>query len=211
MKVNEIFLSIDGEVNFSGQGAFSTFIRFAGCNLACSYCDTPDTQDSKNGTEMEVSEIIRKVKEIGCPKVTITGGEPLLQKDFEILLANLVTQGFRASIETNGTTLHRLIGVHPAKVNWIVDYKLEYSDKMNLEIFERLNESDYIKVPIKNLSDLEKAIHFKESLGNKVRCRFAVSPIGRSISVLEIMDRLSRTKDFGIQINQQLHKLIGLK
>ncbi len=131
MNVTEIFTSIDGEVNHFGQGVMTTFIRLAGCNLACSYCDTPKAHHA--GKQMTIPTILLNVIELGCRKITITGGEPLLQAEETLPLIDiLTTEGYDVSIETNGTLYIPLSYIRYENVSWVVDYKLDYEDKMLL-------------------------------------------------------------------------------
>ena len=75
MRVIEIFDSIDGEGVFTGS--LATFIRLGGCNMRCSYCDTGYALNAKDGVEMSIAEIVRKVRKIGNTHITLTGVEPL--------------------------------------------------------------------------------------------------------------------------------------
>ena len=103
IKINEIFTSIDGEVNRYGQGGLTTFIRLAGCNLQCSYCDTKQAQAMDTGVDMTIDEITERIE---VSKVTITGGEPLCQKDELIELINsLCFTDIRVTVETNGSLI----------------------------------------------------------------------------------------------------------
>ncbi|MBA7578968.1 7-carboxy-7-deazaguanine synthase [subsurface metagenome] len=110
-KICEIFDSIQGEGSWMGTPA--TFIRFAGCNLRCSWCDTKDSWDSENVQELKIKEIISL---INYPTVIITGGEPTLYDLEELILA--IRHKFsqkrtvRIAIETNGTN----------KIPWDVDW-----------------------------------------------------------------------------------------
>ncbi|RLF30939.1 MAG: hypothetical protein DRM98_06200, partial [Thermoplasmata archaeon] len=79
MKINEIFYSIQGEGKWTGLP--NIFIRTAGCNLRCTFCDTKYAYE--NGVELQVEEIINKITQYPCKHVCITGGEPLLQEDIE--------------------------------------------------------------------------------------------------------------------------------
>ena len=103
MKVIEIFDSIDGEGIRTGQCA--TFIRLAGCNLRCSYCDTVYSLFGEETpceyTEMTVDEIISKVN-MTYKRVTLTGGEPLVHTDSAELVLKLTEIGCDVNIETNG-------------------------------------------------------------------------------------------------------------
>ena len=96
MKVVEIFDSMQGEGFYMGE--YVTFVRFAGCNLKCSFCD----EASKYGKakEMSVTQVIKKCKQ---SRIVLTGGEPTLQQDLEQLISRLLSMGKYVSIETNGT------------------------------------------------------------------------------------------------------------
>lgn len=106
MKVNEIFYSLQGEGFNAGTPA--VFVRFAGCNLQCPFCDT----DFAVGTEMTEEDIAAQVVRYPASLVVITGGEPSLQLT-ESLVDALHRQGRRVAVETNGT--HPL----PSNVDWI--------------------------------------------------------------------------------------------
>jgi organic radical activating enzyme len=106
MKVNEIFYSLQGEGFFTGTPAI--FIRFSGCNLACSFCDT----QHGNWIEMAHEEIIQRVNSYGAKHVILTGGEPTLQVDNK-LVDLLHNNGYFIQIETNGTN------PVPDKIDWI--------------------------------------------------------------------------------------------
>jgi 7-carboxy-7-deazaguanine synthase len=94
LQVIEIFDSIEGEGKRAGQ--LVTFIRLTGCNLRCSYCDTEYA--FSDGKDFSVNEIMEQVNH---SKVTLTGGEPLLQANVPQLLAAL--HGHEVNIETNGS------------------------------------------------------------------------------------------------------------
>lgn len=97
-RVNEIFRSIQGEGHWSGRTAI--FVRFAGCNLKCSFCDT----DHKDGVAMEGPSLVQRAQEQARSgdMLVLTGGEPLLQVDGE-LLGRLFDYFNLIAIETNGT------------------------------------------------------------------------------------------------------------
>jgi len=229
MRINEIFLSIDGEVNRWHQGGFSTFIRVSGCNCHCLYCDTKYAQDSKSGIEMPINEIVEKVKEIGCPKVTITGGEPLLQKNELYSLVSKLTpiheMRYNISIETNGSIAipDWRMGAEKDFLNWIADYKLPSSgedNKMQDSNFMVLNGSDWIKFVIADIGDYIKAVDVKRRLQHSgCKARFAFSPAIDQTSPYDkimpntriLMKWLEEDKQFDAVLNLQLHKIAGLK
>jgi organic radical activating enzyme len=95
--VHEIVASIQGEA--AHFGVFTNFLRFSGCNLACSFCDT---KEHVNGMEMTLEEILAVLDKMPAPWVHLCGGEPALQADHELVEA-LQDRGFQVSMETNGT------------------------------------------------------------------------------------------------------------
>ncbi|MDQ2872159.1 MAG: 7-carboxy-7-deazaguanine synthase QueE [Candidatus Eremiobacteraeota bacterium] len=99
LQLAEIFYSVQGEGTFAGTPA--VFVRLAGCNLACSFCDT----DYAVKFFASVSEVVDRVREAGgeCPMVVLTGGEPLAQSETLALIAALRADGRRVHIESNGT------------------------------------------------------------------------------------------------------------
>ena len=101
MKVIELFLSVNGEGLKSGE--LATFVRFAGCNLRCPYCDTKYSYENPKYIEMSIDEIISKIESFKAYNVTLTGGEPLIQKDIDILIKKLSDKGYRVELETNGS------------------------------------------------------------------------------------------------------------
>lgn len=109
MRVTEIFHSLQGEGFWTGTP--SVFVRFSGCNMRCSFCDT----DHSPFSEMTAEEIIGAVAEYPCRRVVLTGGEPMLQVD-DRLLRLLKENGYYVQIETNGT-----IGVRP---EWVAESRL---------------------------------------------------------------------------------------
>lgn len=97
-KVNEIFYSLQGEGRNAGRAAL--FLRLSGCNLRCPFCDT----DFTSYQTMSMSDIIARMQELSlqCRFIVITGGEPTLQVDEEMILA-LHNAGYTLAMETNGT------------------------------------------------------------------------------------------------------------
>lgn len=98
--VNEMFLSVEGEG--IRTGFLSTFVRFNGCNLCCSYCDTLYAQDVQE-PNMSLQEILESIAKIGCCRVTLTGGEPLFRAGMNDLIEALSWGGYHVNIETNGS------------------------------------------------------------------------------------------------------------
>jgi len=101
MLISEIFYSIQGEGELTGVP--SVFVRSSGCNLRCSWCDTPYASWQPTGEEMTVDEIVRQIQAFHCNHVVLTGGEPLLAKSIHELASRLQYLGMHITIETAGT------------------------------------------------------------------------------------------------------------
>ena len=157
MKVSEIFYSIEGEGIEIGRP--EVFIRLAGCNLRCTWCDTKYALE--NGKEMSIGEIIEEVRKYPCKSVSITGGEPLLQKGELLELVNqLKTLGYWIQINTNGTIFSEEIF---KLVDFIsMDCKCPSSRmKSNFEVLEKTKElfdsKTQFKFILSNQEDYEYA------------------------------------------------------
>ncbi|MEZ5387619.1 MAG: 7-carboxy-7-deazaguanine synthase QueE [Prosthecobacter sp.] len=101
MLISEIFYSVQGEGSLTGVP--SVFVRTSGCNLRCSWCDTPYASWKPEGTEMSVKEIMEAVAVHPTRFVVVTGGEPMIARDMPLLLTELRDAGKHITIETAGT------------------------------------------------------------------------------------------------------------
>ena len=125
-KVAEKFVSINGEGTKAGQPA--VFIRLAGCNLRCSYCDTMWANGSDTPFEpMTEDEIAAYIADSGIKNVTLTGGEPLMAENVRVLLERLSHEDIAVEIETNGSAdISVCDGISP-RPSVTLDYKLPSS------------------------------------------------------------------------------------
>ena len=101
MKIAELFYSLQGEGSLVGVP--SVFIRTSGCNLRCSWCDTPYTSWQPEGTELDLNRIVDEVRAHPARHVVITGGEPMIQPEMVPLTERLRALGMHITIETAGT------------------------------------------------------------------------------------------------------------
>ena len=122
LNIYETFSSIQGESTHAGRLCF--FIRLAGCNLRCSYCDTRKAQSSSSGKPRTLDELVRAAEQSGLRLVEITGGEPMLQPAVTELCRRLLERGFEVLMETNGSV--ELAAV-PRGVRRIIDWKTPFS------------------------------------------------------------------------------------
>ena len=98
LRINEIFYSIQGESSRIGMP--TVFVRLTGCPMRCTYCDT--AYAFHEGQQKEIEEIIQEIKKFDTNYVTVTGGEPLAQKNCIDLMNQLCEIGYQVSLETGG-------------------------------------------------------------------------------------------------------------
>jgi 7-carboxy-7-deazaguanine synthase len=170
MFVTEIFRSIQGESSYAGLPCI--FVRLAGCNLRCTWCDT--AYAFHGGTRMEIDEVLARVAELTGPSagslVELTGGEPLLQPECVPLAERLLAAGHAVMIETSG---ERPVETLPREVVKIVDVKCPDSGEggtFRLENLAALDRKDEIKFVIASRRDYEFAREFTaaHNLGQRV-------------------------------------------
>lgn len=208
MRVVEKFVSINGEGLRSGE--LAVFIRFANCNLRCSYCDTKYSFINPIYTEESIDELVKYVKSTGVKNVTLTGGEPLIKNEIKELMIELSNIGNRIEIETNGS-----INIAPylniPNVTFTLDYKLKGSGMekyMDLTNYDLLRKNDVIKFVVSDYDDLEKTkeIIKKYDLINKANC--LISPVWGRIEFEEIVNFLKDNKLNDVKMQLQIHKII---
>ncbi|MCX5649443.1 MAG: radical SAM protein, partial [Planctomycetota bacterium] len=146
-------------------------VRVAGCDLACSYCDTPDARPPDAGRDMTVAEVLARLDETGLPWCMITGGEPLLQaEDVNALVVALIRRGHEVMVETSGAHPIDLVDVRARR---IVDVKTPGSgmaDRMDWRNLERLTPRDEVKFVLTGRPDYDWAKEVVESHGLVARC-----------------------------------------
>ena len=211
MKVNEIFRSIQGESSYAGIPC--VFIRFTGCNLRCSYCDTKYAYN--NGTEMSTEKIISEVTKLykEGDSIEITGGEPLMQlEETEELIKFFNTLfNMHVLIETNGSILLPQSRDSAIRQNiTIMDWKCPssgMSHKMEYENLNRLDNSDELKFVIETDEDYD---FMKKLLDNKnLLCKILVSTTWKTTKKKrqEFVERILKD-GLKVKFQIQLHKLI---
>jgi 7-carboxy-7-deazaguanine synthase len=154
LTVNEIFYSIQGESSHAGRPC--VFVRLTGCDLRCSWCDTP--YSFYEGQKRTVDAVLDEVKRYECALVEITGGEPLLQEDVYPLMTRLLEGGHQVMLETGG---HRSIARVPPEVMKIVDIKCPASGEIDKNLWSNLDAltaRDEIKFVIQDRTDYEYAL-----------------------------------------------------
>lgn len=166
LKITEIFKSIQGETTYAGVR--SAFVRFCGCNLRCSYCDTKYAYSQ--GGEMTIDEVFDNVVKLNCPLVTITGGEPLLQDEVYSLVDRLLSENYRVLVETNGSLPLDRLSLGTIRV---LDLKCPDSgmcDRMDWNNIHQLQGHDEVKFVVSSRRDYEwaKSVVVRYGLCEKV-------------------------------------------
>lgn len=210
-KVVETFISINGEGQHAGELAL--FIRFAGCNLNCNYCDTRwANQPDVVYQEMTETEIKALVTDSGVRNVTLTGGEPLLQPGMYQLLETIGSlPDIRIEIETNGSVD---IGPYMTLIRrpaFTLDYKLPGSGMeagMNTENYRYLTKEDTVKFVISDKADLTRAREIIEQYQLEGRCGIYYSPVFGRIRPAEIVDDMIEHRLNRVHMQLQMHKFI---
>ena len=209
--VNDIFYSIQGESSFAGYPC--KFVRLAGCNLKCGYCDTKDALDIRNSSLLSIGEIISSLYSIGGSNnvklAEITGGEPLLQEEAFDLFGELIKLNYIVLLETNGTI--SLKKVHK-KVIKIIDVKCPssgFSKEFNYENLKYISMSDEVKFVIGTDEDYDFAKDFLKI--NKINTgKLIFSAAEGSMNSKELAEKILKD-GLNVRLGIQLHKILRLK
>lgn len=210
-KVVEKFVSINGEGRLSGQ--LAVFIRFKGCNLDCSYCDTRwANEENVNYKLMSKEEIYEYIKKTKVRNITLTGGEPLLQENIIDLLEYLVQdKELTIEIETNGSILLKDFKKIKKSIRFTMDYKLVSSNmesKMLVENFNFLDNNDTLKFVIGNKKDLIRAKEIIDKYKLIEKTNIYLSPVFSKINYEDIVDFMKENLMNKVTFQIQLHKII---
>ncbi|WP_294489393.1 putative 7-carboxy-7-deazaguanine synthase QueE [uncultured Ruminococcus sp.] len=206
----EHFISINGEGQRAGELAL--FLRFTGCNLRCAWCDTLWAVDHDAPHEDvsldELLDIARQAYGQCVKNVTLTGGEPLLQKDIAGLIKELLHIGLRVEVETNGA-----VDISPficdGRPVFTMDYKLPSSGMektMMTANLALLTESDTLKFVCASHKDLDRAYEIIQKYAPV--CRVYLSPVFGNIEPAEIVEFMKDKQLGEVRLQLQLHKFI---
>ena len=201
--INEIFYSIQGETSRSGIP--TTFVRLTGCPLRCSYCDTKYA--FKDGIKKSFDEVLFEINQNKTKYITITGGEPLAQKNILLFMKELCDLKYSVSIETsNAYTIEEI----DPRVSIILDIKTPASNEAEKNIVENYNHLkaiDEIKFVICNLSDFNWSKDYIEKYNLTSSCQIIFSPSYEEMPLSELADLILKD-GLNVRLQAQLHKTI---
>ncbi|MBV8074682.1 MAG: 7-carboxy-7-deazaguanine synthase QueE [Candidatus Eremiobacteraeota bacterium] len=193
LQLAEIFYTLQGEGAHTGTPA--VFVRLAGCNLACDFCDT----DYALKFIASVDDVVRKVREEGgdCPMVLLTGGEPFAQAETLELIAALRADGRRVHVESNGT-----IPVELPEDVWLT---VSPKERLNPQMAKRANEAKLIvdgRIPREWLDAFD---------ANGARRPIFLQPEGNKPQNVALAVEAAKAEPRRFRLSLQTHKFIGIR
>lgn len=210
-KVAERFVSINGESLRAGE--IAVFIRFAGCNLNCGYCDTKwaNAEDTEYES-LSKEEIYDYIKRTEITNVTLTGGEPLVQDGIdELLLTLAMDETLHIEVETNGSVDIAEFKALTDRISYTLDYKLPDSGMeafMCLSNYNYIDKKDVVKFVAGSPADLQRAREIMYTYGLDVKTNVYISPVFGKLEPADIVDFMLENNMNGIRLQLQMHKLI---
>jgi 7-carboxy-7-deazaguanine synthase len=207
VNVVEIFESIQGESSYAGLSCF--FIRLSGCNLRCRYCDT--TYAYETGEDVRLEELVEKAASSSAAIIEITGGEPLLQAEFNELSTMLRDAvGRPVLVETNGSCD---ISIVPEGVITIMDIKCPSSgesEKMEFANIGRLRREDEVKFVISNKADFDWAADMIKKKNLTTVCKEVfLYPAYNEMEAQELGGWIV-SEGLPVRLGVQLHKILNM-
>ncbi len=201
--INEIFYSIQGESMTSGLPTI--FIRLTGCPLRCQYCDT--SYAFTEGEKMTFDQIINEINKYDCKDVTLTGGEPLSQKNSKGFIDLLISHSYNLSIETSNAV--SIEGINNLAIV-ILDIKTPDSNESNKNIpenYKLLKKDDQIKFVICSIKDYEWAKEYITKYNLNNICHILMSPSSGEMDIKVLAEKMLKD-NLRVRLQTQFHKII---
>jgi 7-carboxy-7-deazaguanine synthase len=203
LRVIEVYASIQGESRYAGIPC--TFVRLAGCNLRCRWCDSVYT--FTGGEHRSIESVVEEVAALGLPMVEVTGGEPLAHRQCLPLLERLVEAGHRVLLETSGSIS---VGGVPSGVHIVMDLKAPDSGEEAANLWsnlDQLKESDEIKFVLASRRDFEWTRDCIRQHRLDERFALLLSPVHGELKARDLAEWMLE-EPCGWRMQLQLHKLI---
>jgi 7-carboxy-7-deazaguanine synthase len=203
LKINEIFFSIQGETTRAGLP--TVFIRLTGCPLRCTYCDT--AYAFHDGDKMTLAEIMQTISDYKSKQITVTGGEPLAQRNCRPLLEILCDAGYDVSLETSGALDIQDIDNRVAR---IVDLKTPASGEVDKNLYENmlhLGPYDQVKFVICDREDYEWSKEVLNEYKISEQCEVLFSGSHGEIQSEQLADWILEDQ-LPVRLQIQLHKYL---
>ena len=203
LKIFEIFYSLQGES--SRVGLPTIFIRLSGCPMRCHYCDT--AYAFQGGSMMNIDDIMETIKKYNTSYITVTGGEPLAQKEVLGLLKVLADQNYDVSLETGGGI--SIKEVDP-RIKIILDIKTPESGEEKKNHWENLNfihAKDEIKFVLCSREDYDWAKKILDQYQLTEKCHVLFSPVHQKLNVTDLGNWILQDQ-LPVRMQIQLHKLL---
>lgn len=229
MRISEIFYSVQGEGVLTGVP--SVFVRTSGCNLRCTWCDTPYASWQPEGPEMSIEEILAEVEKHPTRYVVVTGGEPMIAKGMREFIARLRELGKHVTVETAGTVMPEgcvvdLASLSPKLANstpsaekagaaWVQRHEQTRLQPEVLRAWMEMSGDYQLKFVISTEADLDEAHAIVESIGCAVPPeKFLLMPEGTTLEAMRARYDLliDACKRLGHRLSPRLHiELFGNK
>ena len=201
--IHEIYRSLQGESTFAGLPC--VFVRTTVCGQRCQWCDSPYA--FAEGTEMSVDEVLRRVRELDCPLVELTGGEPLLQPETRPLMTALADAGHTVLLETGGA--EDVSDVDP-RVRIIMDLKCPDSgecERNRWTNLDHLKPTDEIKFVIASRRDFDWAAGTVRTHRLAERFTVLLSAVFGRVTLADLAAWLLESR-LNVRMQLQMHKYI---
>lgn len=203
LRITEIFYSLQGEARTVGLP--TVFVRLTGCPLRCGYCDT--SYAFSGGEWFSLEKILEQVGDYNTSYVTVTGGEPLAQKNCPLLLTRLCDAGYSVSLETSGAL--DVCQLDPRVIK-VMDLKTPSSGEQDKNLYTNidcLNRQDQVKFVIGDRGDYEWAMEMLRQYQLAERCEILFSPVYETLKPAQLADWILQDQ-LPVRFQLQLHKLL---
>jgi 7-carboxy-7-deazaguanine synthase len=203
LRISEIFYSLQGET--SRVGLPTVFVRLTGCPLRCQYCDT--AYAFTGGQSMTLQAIVAEIRKFPTRYVTVTGGEPLAQKNSLLLMKMLCDEEYRVSLETSGALD---ISAVDERVMKVMDIKTPASGEASKNLWENLQHvtsQDEIKFVLCNEDDYDWSRKMLVQHELTQKCDVLFSPAQGQLLPGDLADWILRDH-LPVRMQLQLHKIL---